>query len=59
MYTTGQGKVRQGVVELAYEVTHPLEEERDTLASSLWADGEKVVRPGNSRWPFLLHAFPR
>ena len=25
-----QGKARQGVVELAYEVTHPVEEERDT-----------------------------
>jgi hypothetical protein len=24
MYTTGQGKVHQGVVELAYEVTHPV-----------------------------------
>jgi pimeloyl-ACP methyl ester carboxylesterase len=30
MYTTGQGKARQGGVELAYEVTHPVEEERDT-----------------------------
>ncbi len=30
MYTTGQGKARQGVVELAYEVTHPVEEESDT-----------------------------
>jgi sigma-B regulation protein RsbQ len=30
MYTTRQGKAHQGVVELAYEVPHPLEEERDT-----------------------------
>ncbi len=30
MYTTWQGKVRQGVVEIAYEVTHPVEEEKDT-----------------------------
>jgi pimeloyl-ACP methyl ester carboxylesterase len=30
MNTTRQGKAHQGVVELAYEVTHPLEEESDT-----------------------------
>ena len=30
MHTTRQGKAHQGLVELAYEVTHPLEEERDT-----------------------------
>jgi pimeloyl-ACP methyl ester carboxylesterase len=30
MYTTWQGKVRQGVVEIAYEVTHPVEEEKET-----------------------------
>jgi len=30
MYTTWQGKARQGVVEIAYEVTHPVEEEQDT-----------------------------
>jgi hypothetical protein len=29
MYTTGQGKARLGVVKIAYEVTHPVEEERD------------------------------
>jgi hypothetical protein len=30
MHTIRQGKAHQGVVELAYEVIHPLEEERDT-----------------------------
>jgi sigma-B regulation protein RsbQ len=30
MYTTRRGKAHLGVVKLAYEVTHPLEEERDT-----------------------------
>ncbi len=30
MYTTRQGKARLGVVKIAYEVTHPLEEERET-----------------------------
>jgi pimeloyl-ACP methyl ester carboxylesterase len=30
MHTTRQGKAHRGAVELAYEVTHPLEEERDT-----------------------------
>jgi sigma-B regulation protein RsbQ len=30
MYTTWQGKARQGAVEIAYEVTHPVEEEQDT-----------------------------
>jgi sigma-B regulation protein RsbQ len=30
VYTTRHGKAHQGVVELAYEVTHPVEEEPDT-----------------------------
>jgi pimeloyl-ACP methyl ester carboxylesterase len=30
VYTTKQGKARLGVVKIAYEVTHPLEEERET-----------------------------
>ena len=30
MYTSRQGKARLGVVKIAYEVTHPVEEERDT-----------------------------
>jgi sigma-B regulation protein RsbQ len=29
MYTTRQGKARRGVVEIAYEITHPVEEEKD------------------------------
>jgi hypothetical protein len=30
MHTIRQGKAHHGVVELAYEVIHSLEEERDT-----------------------------
>jgi pimeloyl-ACP methyl ester carboxylesterase len=30
VYTSRQGKARLGVVKIAYEVTHPVEEERDT-----------------------------
>jgi len=30
MYTTWQGKARQGLIEIAYEVTHTFEQEQDT-----------------------------
>ena len=59
MYTTRQGRAHQGVVELAYEVIHPLEEERDTPGINFVGGWGENGRPGDSRWPGLLHAFPR
>jgi len=47
VYTTRRGKARLGVVKIAYEVTHPLEEERDTpclIFVGGWGEGGRTWR---------------